>query len=317
MRYGDDRKFGMDDLNKKIKRDHPYHQTLDLDNDQVRIIDGTKSKQKISLGLLKNKGDAYKISFGAGTHIIGNLRDHILNPAKDDGKPKDNTGKVINWNGSQKVEIYVLNGAYMMSNNPSLGGIHLAGDFPNGVDIINTGIIVGRGGNGGKGANNYGGSPPGGGSPGSAGTVGLFSGISGGVVTIKSRGSIYGGSGGGGGGGGTASFAAGGGGGGGFGGTNGANGGNASGGGGGSGDAQPNKTTPGSGGAGFAARGTGGPGGAGGGLGAGGARGGNSSDNQGPGGAGGGVGPAIVGPVSFIGPRGIIKGSEIDVCELD
>jgi hypothetical protein len=112
------------------------------------------------------------------------------------------------WNQSTRVVATVASGVYISSNATNTPALTVSGSFPGGVQLINNGFIVGRGGNGGKGGNastptvvadtTY----PGTASPGAAGTAGGGALSVSTAITITNNGTIAGGGGGGGGGGG-------------------------------------------------------------------------------------------------------------------
>lgn len=97
------------------------------------------------------------------------------------------------WNGSSKVVATVASGIYISSNSTGTPALTISGSFPGGVELINNGYIVGRGGNGG----NTGVYSPNE-QPGAAGGLALSVSSS---VTITNNNTIGGGGGGGGGGG--------------------------------------------------------------------------------------------------------------------
>lgn len=112
------------------------------------------------------------------------------------------------WNQSTRVVATVASGVYISSNATNTPALTVNGSFPNGVQLINNGFIVGRGGNGGNGGNastptvvgdtTY----PGTAAPGAAGTAGGGALSVSTAITITNNGTIAGGGGGGGGGGG-------------------------------------------------------------------------------------------------------------------
>lgn len=100
------------------------------------------------------------------------------------------------WNGSSKLIATINSGIYCGSNSTGTPGLTVNGSFPNGVELINNGFIIGRGGNGGNGRN-VSTSSGSGGSTGSAGGLALS--VSS-AISIRNNGTIGGGGGGGGGG---------------------------------------------------------------------------------------------------------------------
>lgn len=105
------------------------------------------------------------------------------------------------WNGSSKVVATIGSGVYISSNSTGTPALTVNGSFPGGVELVNSGYIVGMGGAGGAGKNNNSGSITGG-AAGSSGGGALSVSTS---ITITNNGTI-GGGGGGGGGGGTAFY---------------------------------------------------------------------------------------------------------------
>ncbi len=98
------------------------------------------------------------------------------------------------WDQSTKVVATINSGVVMTSNTVGTPGLTINGAFPGGVELVNGGTIVGRGGNGGVG----GGSGNGVGGGGGAGGLALRIQS---AVSIRNNGTIAGGGGGGGGGG--------------------------------------------------------------------------------------------------------------------
>ena len=96
------------------------------------------------------------------------------------------------WNGSSKVVATIGSGVYISSNSTGTPALTINGSFPGGVELVNNGIIVGRGGNGGNGGGN------GAGGAGGTGATALSVSVS---TTITNNGTLAGGGGGGGGGG--------------------------------------------------------------------------------------------------------------------
>jgi len=98
------------------------------------------------------------------------------------------------WNGSDSVAITINNGVIISGNTAgdSTAACTISGSFPNGVSLINNGVIVGRGGNGGAGRQANTGTNGGAGGTALSTTVNLM---------VDNNGTIAGGGGGGGGGG--------------------------------------------------------------------------------------------------------------------
>lgn len=100
------------------------------------------------------------------------------------------------WNQSTKVVATIASGVIISSNGTGTPALTVNGSFPGGVDLVNSGVIVGMGGNGGLGASSY--FSPYNGQPGLAGGLALSVST---AVTITNNNTIAGGGGGGGGGG--------------------------------------------------------------------------------------------------------------------
>ena len=99
------------------------------------------------------------------------------------------------WNQTAYVEVTISPSTVIYSTSTSIPSLTIDGSFPNGVKLINAGVIMGRGGTGGNGGYGDGGV---------AGTVGGTGGTGVNIstsVTIENAGTIGGGGGGGGGGG--------------------------------------------------------------------------------------------------------------------
>jgi hypothetical protein len=102
------------------------------------------------------------------------------------------------WNESVKVVATIGSGIYCSSDSTGTPGLTVNGSFPGGVELINNGFIIGRGGAGGTGGVSGSGGTVAAGSAGSAGGLALS--VSS-AISINNAGTIGGGGGGGGGGG--------------------------------------------------------------------------------------------------------------------
>jgi hypothetical protein len=109
------------------------------------------------------------------------------------------------WDQSIAVVATINSGVRMTSNTVGTPGLTINGAWPGGIELVNNGTIVGRGGNGGNGGNggtaNNSTYDSTNGSAGSAGGLALTISV---PVSIRNNGTIAGGGGGGGGGGGYA-----------------------------------------------------------------------------------------------------------------
>ena len=101
------------------------------------------------------------------------------------------------WNQTAYVEVTISPSTVIYSTSTSIPSLTVDGSFPNGVKLINAGVIMGRGGSGGIGGHGDWGNGPSG-TPGGTGGTGVNISTS---VTIENAGTIAGGGGGGGGGG--------------------------------------------------------------------------------------------------------------------
>ena len=127
-------------------------------------------------------GKANEFAFTISTNTTnGNLRTLAVNAG---------------WNATSKVVATIGSGIVVSSNSTGTPGLTINGSFPNGVQLNNTGFIIGMGGNGGRGGNSYTG--PIAGAAGAGGGLALLVSV---PVTINNTGTIGGGGGGGGGGG--------------------------------------------------------------------------------------------------------------------
>ena len=99
------------------------------------------------------------------------------------------------WDGVSQPVATIGSGIYISSSSTGSPALTITGSFPNGVQLINSGYIIGMGGAGGAGASRF---LSGSGSPGAAGGLALSVST---AVYINNLGTIGGGGGGGGGGG--------------------------------------------------------------------------------------------------------------------
>lgn len=101
------------------------------------------------------------------------------------------------WNGTSKVVATINSGVILSSDTVGVSALTVDGSFPGGVELINNGSIIGKGGNGGTGGYAYFWGLSAGGAGGAGGTALSVST----PITITNNGTIGGGGGGGGGGG--------------------------------------------------------------------------------------------------------------------
>lgn len=104
------------------------------------------------------------------------------------------------WDQTTKVIATIASNIYINSNNTGTPALTVNGSFPGGVELINNGFIVGRGGSGGNGGSTTSLSP-GGQISGTAGTAGGLALSVSSAITITNNNTVAGGGGGGGGGG--------------------------------------------------------------------------------------------------------------------
>ena len=140
----------------------------------VRTLFGVASGA-ISMSNGYGKANAFNLTIASNTTNL-NLRTAAL---------------AAGWNGTTKVIATINSGVYVYSTSTGSYALTINGSFPGGVELVNNGVIVGRGGAGGVGDNNPG--------AGSSGGPGLL--VQSSVSINNASGRIAGGGGGGGGGG--------------------------------------------------------------------------------------------------------------------
>lgn len=99
------------------------------------------------------------------------------------------------WNQSSRVVATIANGIIISSNSTGTPALTVNGSFPNGVELVNNGVVVGMGGAGGKGGAGATASGPA--TAGGAGGLALSVAV---AISVNNAGTIAGGGGGGGGG---------------------------------------------------------------------------------------------------------------------
>ena len=160
--------------------------SIDMNSAAVRGLFGVASGAiSMSDGYGKSSQFAFSIT---STQTNANLRTLAVNAG---------------WDQSTAVVATIDSGVRMTSSSVGTPGLTINGAWPGGIELVNNGTIVGRGGNGGAGGSggtaNQGTYDPKNGSPGSAGGLALTISV---PVSIRNNGTIAGGGGGGGGGGG-------------------------------------------------------------------------------------------------------------------
>lgn len=149
-----------------------------LNQASYRALAGVPSGA-ISMSNFYGKSNAFPFNMTAGANV--DLRTQAL---------------TAGWNGSSKV-VATLPSGTIYSNSTGTPALTITGSFPNGVQFVNNGIVIGRGGNGGGGGPCPGGSAQPGGAGGGGG-IALSVSV---ATSITNNGTIAGGGGGGGGGG--------------------------------------------------------------------------------------------------------------------
>ena len=153
---------------------------IGMNDAAVRTLFGVPSG---AISMSDGYGKANQFAFAiASNQTNANLRTLALNAG---------------WNGTSKVVATINSGIYVSSNSTGTPALTVNGSFPNGVELVNNGFIVGRGGNGGTGGGLTNG---GGGINGSAGSTGGLALSVSTTISIRNNGTVGGGGGGGGGG---------------------------------------------------------------------------------------------------------------------
>lgn len=154
--------------------------TISLNDSNVRTLLG-KASGAISLSDAYGKANQFAFTISSN-QTNANLRTLAVNAG---------------WNQSTKVVATIGSGVIISSNSTGTPALTVNGSFPSGVELINSGVIVGMGGAGGRGASSQL-FPNANGQPGAAGGLALSVSV---AVSINNAGTIAGGGGGGGGGG--------------------------------------------------------------------------------------------------------------------
>lgn len=148
---------------------------ITMNESAVRTLAGVPSGQ-ISLSNFYGKANQFSFTISAN-QTNANLRTLAVNAG---------------WNQSTKVVATISSGVIISSNGTGTPALTVSGSFPGGVELINSGVIVGMGGAGGSGGMFSGDAKPGA-SGGTALSVST-------AISINNAGTIAGGGGGGGGG---------------------------------------------------------------------------------------------------------------------
>ena len=156
--------------------------TISLNDAAVRTLAGVgASPATIAISNLSGKSNTYPFTISSN-QTNANLRTLAVNAG---------------WPGTAKVVATINSGIYISSNSTGTAALTINGAFPNGVELINNGFIIGMGGNGGVGKGQS--FPSLGPANGSAGGLALAVSV---ATTITNGSGTIGGGGGGGGGGG-------------------------------------------------------------------------------------------------------------------
>lgn len=154
---------------------------ISLNNSAVRTLAGVPSG---AISMQNLQGKANQFAFTISTNQTNaNLRTLAVSAG---------------WNQTSKVVATISSGVYIRSNSTGTPALTVNGSFPGGVELINSGYIIGMGGAGGQGGDAPYDAPLGAGRPGLAGGVALSVAS---AISINNAGTIGGGGGGGGGGG--------------------------------------------------------------------------------------------------------------------
>lgn len=151
---------------------------ISLNNSAVRSLFGVASGA-ISMSQGYGKANQFAFNLTAGANV--DLRSQAV---------------AAGWNGTSKVVATLASGT-VYSNSTGSAAMTISGSFPNGVQFINSGLIVGRGGNGGASGAANGQNAQANGNPGAGAGPALLVST---AVTITNNSTIAGGGGGGGGG---------------------------------------------------------------------------------------------------------------------
>jgi hypothetical protein len=158
------------DINLEMQVDVYFNRSL---NDiTTRILFDVPSGQ-ISMSDGYGKSNVFKFNISSD-QINVNLRTLAVNAG---------------WDQASSVEATINNGVFIYSNSTGSAALTVSGSFPKGIELINNGTIVGRGGRGGNGQNNTN-SGAGGGAGGLALSVST-------PISIRNNGNVAGGGGGG------------------------------------------------------------------------------------------------------------------------
>ena len=153
--------------------------TISLNDAAVRTLAGVgASPATIAITNLSGKSNQFAFTISSN-QTNANLRTLAVNAG---------------WPGTAKVVATINSGIYVYSTSTGSAALTINGSFPNGVELINNGIIAGMGGNGGNGQRVF---IPATVGNGTAGGLALAVSV---AVTINNLGTIGGGGGGGGGG---------------------------------------------------------------------------------------------------------------------
>jgi hypothetical protein len=172
--------IALDQVNTELNKTSST--TTSLNDTDVRTLFAKPTANSIiSMQDGYGKSNVFNYTINASTAAATDLRSFLISNG---------------WNGTSKVNLTINSGVYVygvISGGTTYAAMTISGSFPNGINIINNGSIVGASGTGGNGAGigPYNGTA---GQPGGTAIVALS------AVTITNNGVIGGGGGGGGGG---------------------------------------------------------------------------------------------------------------------
>lgn len=106
--------------------------TISLNQTAVRTLAGVPSGT-ISMNNLRGKSNAFAFTISSN-QTNANLRTLAV---------------AAGWDQTKKVAATINSGVYISSNSTGTPALTVTGSFPNGVELINNGLIIGMGGSGG------------------------------------------------------------------------------------------------------------------------------------------------------------------------
>lgn len=114
----------------------PATQTISMNDSAVRTLFGVPGSGT-TISKSQGYGKANEFGFSIASNVANvNLRDLAI---------------AAGWNGTTKVVATINSGVTVFSNSTGSYAMTINGSFPGGVELVNNGTILGRGGNGGTG----------------------------------------------------------------------------------------------------------------------------------------------------------------------